>query len=172
MLNLVVISSNFWAAAKPQSWKLFNPAWHSSIFWYTLVSIDTVNCTKIYRTKQCLNPVRILINRYALVLHHTCIDDTTQLMSAFNHAPVSINTTILLRAVNWDNIDIFAHFCGTDKPQSWYIMEQRATALWELPIIHWCQLTPSFEMLLIWNRWLISLAFEGLISPGIDLYKS
>ena len=80
-----------------------NPACHSLIFWYTLVLIDTVNCTEIFHTKQCLYSVRILVHGYAPILHHTCIEDAKQLMRAFNHAPVSIDTTILLRAVIWNS---------------------------------------------------------------------
>ena len=52
------------------------------------------------------------------MLHHTCVEDAKQLLSTFNHALVSINAKILLRAVIWNNAGIFAHICGADNPQS------------------------------------------------------
>lgn len=39
-------------------------------------------------------------------------------MSAFNHSPVLINTTIQLNAIIGDSIDILVHICGTGKLQS------------------------------------------------------
>ena len=39
-------------------------------------------------------------------------------MSARNHAPVSIDTTILLNTIIENNVDVSTHICGTDKLQS------------------------------------------------------
>ena len=72
----------------------------------------------------------MLICGYAPVLYRVCIEYAKQVMSTFNHETVSINTTILLKAVIWDNVNIFAHFYGTDKPQSWYIIGASDYTLW------------------------------------------